>query len=279
MFTESKTKVRELNYRAIMSCLNIKLPQKEYSYFGLPSPEMEDIFVWRNILCSVAAMERGTRGREWKWQHELAKNAMVWGIPGFSLLRGDIDDAILDGHDEAGQKIHWPFDIINLDYTGGIIYKETGRKSKRIEALKQLIERQGRAGYSFFLTITVNDRHADGGEIGLVLDEVLEKAKKFDSSATQVISHLKKTRDKRKLAFVYTCHVILGVAQLWFRTGVFKPIFYIGRGDYRMLNMSFCFKHLGGRSAPIGSSSAITEALNTPEINLEVGKPAQTRSR
>ncbi len=268
MFTESKNKIRQLNYKAILDCLNIKIPQREYSYFGLPSAEMEDILIWKDLLRNVVAVERGISGQEWKWQHDLARNAIVWGIPGFSLLRGDIDDLILNSCDTEGQIVNWPFDIINLDYTGGIIYKKKGDLSIRVEALKKLIEKQGRANHSFFLSLTVNDRHADGGEIADVLDEILAQLEERHSSISQIITDAKKGQDKRRAAFIYTCHVILGVSRLWFKTNIFKPIFYIGRGDYRMLNMSFCFKHVAGRSAPLGFGSTMTKLLTMREINL-----------
>lgn len=268
MFTESKKKVRELNYKAMLDCLNIEIPKTEYSYFGLPSAEMEDLFTWKDLLRSIVAVERGTSGTEWKWQHELAKNAIIWGIPGFCLLRGDIDDVILNGCDAAGQHVNWPFDIINLDYTGGIIYKKKAELSKRVEALKKLIENQGRANHSFFLSLTVNDRHVDSGEIADVLDEIFAEIKVKDSSVSQVRADIKNAQDRRREAFIYTCYVILGVSRLWFKTRIFKPIFYIGRGDYRMLNMSFCFKHIPGRSAPLGFESSMSEVLTMREINL-----------
>lgn len=243
-FTESKTKVRELNLKAMQKCLTDT--GEGWAYFGLPSPKMEDVLTWKEHLRSVDAVERGTPGLEWKSQHELARTAMLNGIRGFTRHRGDIDDVIL-----TSERLSWEFDVVNLDYTGGITYKDEQRHSKRVEALRSLIHKQAQRRKQFFLIITVNDRHHDGGEINRVLSEMIERAGTEQQECAERLKTALADKDQRRAAMFYTKYVVLGTGQQWFKIEVFRPILYTGRKDYRMLNMTFCFKPVPERDAPI----------------------------
>src|SRR5581483_2232166 len=240
-FTEHKTKVRELNLKAMQRCLeNIK---GGWSYFGLPSSKMEDVLYWKEFLRSVDAVERGLPGREWQSRHELMLTAMRHGIKCFKMHAGDIDDIMLDG-----QNLSWEFDVVNLDYTGGITYKDAEKHSKRVEALRSLIQRQAQQKKQFFLSITVNDRHQDGGEIRTVLNEMIKQA---EPGCIESLHNAIKDSDQRQAAIFYICHIVLATGQQWFKIEMFRPIFYTGNRDYKMSNMTFCFKQVATRDAPV----------------------------
>lgn len=265
-FTRDKQTVRELNLRAMRRYLGDPQESGGWAYFGLPAPDMEDVLEWQEHLRSVDAVERGVPGREWKAQHDLARTAVLNGVPRFTLHKADIDQVMLS---EDG--IEWEFDVVNLDYTGGITYKGEGQKSRRVEALRVLVQKQGRTGTPFFLIITVNDRHQDQGEIRTVLGEIARVCRKRGKYAEEAIGAIAKAGDARISVFCYTAHVIAVSAQPWFRTEVLKPILYRGKGAYRMLNMSFYLGVLPARDAPVGESFDITKLPCIEPINLEVG--------
>jgi hypothetical protein len=256
-FSPEKSKVRDLNLRAMIDCLGKS--KEGWAYFGLPSPAMEDVLSWRDHLRSVDAVERGAPGREWKGQHDLARTALLHGIKGFRRHSGDIDDIILS------KPIAWDFDVVNLDYTGGITYKGDNQKSKRITAIRSLLQKQGECGTSFFLSVTVNDRYEDQGEIRAVLNELEKVCKRRDANAESTLRNALDANDHRFAIFFYTAYVILVAAQPWFKSKAFKPIFYTGRAGYKMLNMTFCLKAMALRDAPVGESFDVAKIpLITP---------------
>lgn len=263
-FTEEKHRVRALNLRAMEGCLHDPKKSGGWSYFGLPSPDMEDVLCWRDYLRSVDAVERGMPGREWKAYHDIARTAILNGIPGFRLHKGDIDEIML-----AGDSIEWTFDIVNLDYTGGITYKDESRQSKRISALRRLLQRQGQEKKSFFLTITANDRHQDLGEIRAVVTNVSARCKGREDDIERKVANAVADRDKRLAVFYYTTYVVTASAQPWFKVRVFKPIFYTGRGNYRMINMSFFLQALPQLDAPVGESFDLAKMFDIEIMNLD----------
>jgi hypothetical protein len=249
-FTDSKAKARHLNQIGLEECLKLFKTGKKIRYFGLPSPKVEDLKLLKKHLAITHAVERGLKGMEWKWQHDLVVEAMLAGIPGFRLYRGDIDDIMLNGSDSFNFSIEWPYDFINLDYTGGIIYKDETGKSKRISALKHLLRMQGERNSSFFLAITVNDKHHDQGEINTILSEFAQDSQRKGRNIQQQIDKIKQSGDRRKAIFIYTSFIVIETARNWFKGEILKPIFYTGWGGYKMLNMSYCLKYMDKRDAP-----------------------------
>src|SRR5436305_15207428 len=74
------------------------------SYFGLPSPSITDLLNWREYLGYCTGVERLRKATEQRKEdlntHRLIlKNVMLNGIENFQLLRGQIEDVILDGTD------------------------------------------------------------------------------------------------------------------------------------------------------------------------------------
>lgn len=270
-FTPAKRKTRELNLLALRACLGVQESRGDLAYFGLPSPGLEDVTAWQGYLARVDAVERGAQGREWRAQHDLSVNAILWGVPGFRLYRGDIDDIILLGKDAGGQAPRWPFDIINLDYTGGLLYKDAGQRARRVEAIKLAIEKQGRNGHSFFLVVTVNDQHHDAGEIAKVLDEMVHDAARDQVDLTGEVQRVKESTDKRRSAFLYLAYTVMVVGRQWFRVSPYRPILYTGRGGYAMLNASFCLRSAAGRSAPARSGLGYRELVALSPIDLDAG--------
>lgn len=262
LFTESKAKVRELNLKAMQECL--KKIDGGWAYFGLPSPKMEDVLCWKTYLRSVDAVERGSPGIEWKSEHQLMLTAMLHGVKGFTPHMGDIDEIII-----SNKSLCWEFDVVNLDYTGGITYKDAEKHSKRVEALRSLIQKQGQQKKQFFLSITVNDRHHDGGEIKTVLTEMINRTTHPES--IEILNAAIANEDRRQAAVFYTYYIVLGTGQQWFKIESFRPIFYTGKREYRMLNLTFCFKPVAGRDAPANLGHDIDKICALKPLSLQTG--------
>lgn len=267
-FTTAKAKVREINLKGLQSCLQKKGRPADLSYFGLPAGGLEDVWAWSEHLGSVDAVERGARGREWRWQHGLAVNAILWGVPNFRLLRGDIDDVILDGRDAVRQPVKWPYDVVNLDYSGGIMYKKPDERPRRVEAIKKVIGCQGECGHPFFLCITVNDRHHDLGEITETLQDIARDSEPSGPDLAEQLASVVSAEDQRMAVFVYLAYVVLNAGRWCFGVRPLRPILYEGNKGYRMLNASFCLSARGKRSSPAPLCTSYRELMALSPVSL-----------
>ncbi len=261
-FTAAKQKVRELNLTVVRNYIT-----PPWRYLGLPSVQMEDVELFKPFLSCVHAIERGIFGQEWKTQHDLAVTALLRGYPDFRLFRGDIDAIILAGKDSSEQRLEWPYHVINLDYTGGIIYKEA--PTSRVRAIQKLIEEQGSREASFVLIITVNDKHHDFGEINHTLDDIqIECRGNIDS---QKVLDIKNREDRRCAIFLYTTFIVITTGRKWYRVEPYKPILYTGASGYRMVNMSYYFKFVHDRDAPLQGTRLLCKSVELGPIELEDG--------
>ena len=52
-------------------------------------------------------------------------------------MRGDIDQVLITGKDNFGIAPTWPYDIVSLDYSGGLFYPDGSQQPQRLEAIKQ----------------------------------------------------------------------------------------------------------------------------------------------
>jgi len=180
------------------------------SYFGLPGPHIEDLRDWRSRLgCStgVERLRKADRHRkeDLNIHRQIHKHVLLSGLEGFQLLRGQIEDIVLDGVDQDNTRpqlafgdpplLAWfRYDLVNLDFLGGMGYKDKWGESKRVRALKKLLERQ--RGTNFLLLLTLNVR--DGIDDELV--RYLEGAKREAAS-----QHIQDTLD-----WYATCGKVLG---------------------------------------------------------------------
>jgi len=74
------------------------------SYFGLPGPYIEDLRDWKQSLARCTGVERlrkadHQRKEDLNIHRQIHKNVLLSGIGGFQLLRGQIEDVILNGTD------------------------------------------------------------------------------------------------------------------------------------------------------------------------------------
>jgi hypothetical protein len=122
-------------------------------YMGLPGPEMLDIIEWQDCIERFTTIERLESE-----QHHLFLRANVKDVEHrLHSLYGDFDKIILTGRDKYNISPRWPYDLFNLDFFGGFIY----RNMNRPKAVRKLIDNQSGYKRSFLLIITHDIRDGD----------------------------------------------------------------------------------------------------------------------
>lgn len=122
-------------------------------YLGLPAWQMLDILSWQEFLSRFTAIER-----EENEQHLMFLKANVTDIEHrLHSLYGEFDNILLTGRDRYGNTPEWPYDLVNLDYFGGLIYPNLSRP----KALRKLVLNQATYETSFLLIVTQHLRDRD----------------------------------------------------------------------------------------------------------------------
>ncbi|MEN7981991.1 MAG: hypothetical protein ABFQ65_00920 [Nanoarchaeota archaeon] len=240
-FTKNKQKVREMNLILIK---RFNLDKKEkLKYFGLPSEEMKDISLWKEYLSNVSAVERGIKGQEHIKQHNLLLRSFLLGISDkIKLYRGEMDDILMRGKDSYGQKVDYPYHLINLDYTGGVFYKEERDKSKRIDSIKSLFRNQAKFRQDFLFFITCNMDNNINEEHSNFMQKALKKLN--DSEKEKLFMENYGNPDKKTQLKVLTISLIQDLAKEFFECETYTPIFYEGNNETKMVNFSFRLKYV-----------------------------------
>ena len=137
--TGNKDRVRKEDKALIEK--EFKRKKAQLSYLGMPSGELKDILEWRDYLSRCTAVEN-----DFAQRHTLELNAVRLNLSGkIDILFGDIDNILAHGKDKYGNKLKFPYDIVFLDYFGGILY----RGFRRVNAIDSLVSKQ--KGNSFLL--------------------------------------------------------------------------------------------------------------------------------
>ncbi len=221
-------------------------------YFGLPGPGTEDVADWRSALDHVTAVEllrTGAKRTEDLDRHRRLNVSLCRHDIDYQLLRGLVEDVIWTGHDlEQAQPrccdssdpafLKFTYDLVNLDFFGGAGYELSGQ-SKRMRALKKLIERQH--GTEFLLLLTLNVRDKIGDAIKDYLEQMKQRVKDH-AAAKQAVEWyaacgdgLKKHRVKAAIpAFVQQ----IAEAER-FRVHCFPPVAYVGGANATMVHFVF----------------------------------------
>ena len=155
--------------------------RRPLTYFGLPGPEIHDLLDWQNVIGarSTGVEEAGRNKKERLVADEacalLRFNVDFHGIPSpFQLLRGAIEDILMNGYDVYGNSPQmndgapvshrrFRYDLVNLDFDGGLGYPDKDGGARRVSAIKKLFDRQ--QGTSFVLLLTINVRDQLGEEV------------------------------------------------------------------------------------------------------------------
>jgi hypothetical protein len=276
-FSPNKQTVRDLQCAAIQHALTERLGR--LSYFGLPSPGLEDVVQWSPLLERIIAVERGEKHREWERQHSLIVNAFRSGVSQkLTLLRGDIDHILVTGTDECGNKPSWPFDVVSLDYSGGLFYRDSTGTPIRLEAIKKLFQHQSRAEakeFLLFLSFSVVD--IDQHEVRESLETMRRDLKRFGYAADRVIdAYLHHPQEQGRLKLYVMNLVSRLAAQEHFDCGSDSPIFYLGNRKVQMMAFRFNLKASPRTFTPRPPKERLNQIVNRRMIEIVDGKQITT---
>jgi len=163
--TDAKDHIRHTIDRSIIrEFRDTYHPNQLLSYLGLPGESLRDILSWREFLGRCTAIENSTTS------DILELNVLLNRLEGIVEMRhGDIDDMLINTN--TADTLRWPYEIINLDYYGGLVNisrsasAARGRKiSRRLEAIKSIFDRSDQLT-PFILLLTLNLRDDDGSEL------------------------------------------------------------------------------------------------------------------
>jgi hypothetical protein len=276
-FTSNKQVVRDLQCEAVRQRFSDRLGS--LSYFGLPSSSVEDVAQWSPLLQRITAVERGEAGKEWELQHELLANAFRLGFSRkLNLLRGDIDDILLSDADSYGNRPFWPYDIVSLDYSGGLFYRDKAAHLCRLEAIKRLFQRQAAAGANEFLVLlSFNLDQIDQHEVRGALEIIRRDLKRFGCAADQVIDgYLQHPYEQARLK-LYVMNLASRLAvQDSFDSESEAPIFYKGNRGTEMMAFRFYIKRSSRTFAPSSPKERLNQIVNRRMIEIANGKQKPT---
>jgi hypothetical protein len=260
------------------------------AYLGLPGGSLNDLIDWGSVLgvktcVQIVRKRRLQREEDLEIVSEMAHNILVRDIRHAEIIRGAIEDVILNGHGIDGippklvkdepSGLLFRYDIYNLDFLGGIMYRRpsqanTGQKSPRIKALEQLFARQ--RGHSFSLLLTLNVRDTFGDEPVQFLQEAAQRSQNdllkevaawgagLDAGFKQHQLRLWVPLWMRELAEMQN-----------FRCKCLPAIAYTGYENAKMIHFGFKFEFVAGRELRVQSLQTAEEVLNLPMLTVEDG--------
>jgi len=276
-FTQNKQVVRDLQCDSIRQRFPARLGA--LSYFGLPSSSLDDVVQWFPLLERITAVERGEAGTEWQLQHELLVNAFRLGISHkLTLLRGDIDSVLLSGVDDHGSHPEWPYDVVSLDYSGGLFYRDEPGQLRRLEAIKRLFQRQATAGAKEFLfLLSFNMDQIDQREVRESLETVRRDLKRFGYAADQVIdAYLNHPKEQARLK-LYVMNLIARLAAREnFDSESESPAFYVGNRGTEMMAFRAYMKASSRTFTPRSPKERLNQIVNRRMVEIADGRQKQT---
>ena len=271
IFTPNKQKVREMNLRLIERYFGDR--KGDLRYLGLPASTMMDVLQWQSYFQHITAVERGKLGEEYRYQHNLMLTAMQHGLAGrLDLLRGDMDEILLAGKDDFGNPVLYPFDVVSLDYSGGLVYKNDTGQAKRPESIGSLVEEQAGKNQNFLLFVSCNLDNEDQGEVQAVFVDVERELEKLGLSAHNTIeAYLIHELEEVRLK-VYVPYLIGRLSARRYQCEHFKPIYYEGNRGTRMMHFSMWLKRTKDYVAGRPSRQTPVHILNLPAFHCANGE-------
>lgn len=258
---------------AIRSSYDLELVRSEFeyhgkplTYFGLPGWRMLDIFAWRDYFGAYYAFEENPL-----FAVMMILTAFKYQVEAnLTLFEEEIDTALSKNISRDGLPIPFGFEVANLDYEGGIIYKDIKEDSKRIVAIERLFEGQGKVKKDFLLLLTVNVRKNDKGEIDTVVQRILRDNGITDND---LLSSLASQPVAQKYK-VYIPYMIKRIAESrHFDCRVHHPIRYSG-GDGKsvMVHFAFTLRYNRKISAISPSKQTLSEVLSLELFEAKDGR-------
>ena len=275
-FTKNKDTVRSLQRNTIESNLGTKLGNLRY--FGLPSSALGDVREWAHLFAEFVAVERGEGDREWELQHELTLQAFRSGLFGkITLLRGDIDTIIKKGKDLFGKRAKFPFDVVSLDYSGGLFYRDRAGELGRLKAVEVVISRQSSKKISFVLLISFNLDKVDQGEVRKTIENIRTDLSRYGYEAEKVINaYFNHPKEEARLKIYVPYFVNQVAAKYHYNCKTDNVIIYKGNRKVPMMAFRFYLSFDARTEALRLPRERLSQVLNKSLIEVTDGIPTET---
>ena len=274
-FTDNKQVVRDLQGDFIAKAFEHRL---ELAYFGLPSSSLDDVKQWSAFLKTITAVERGEIGSEWELQHDLEFESFRCGLfDKLGLLRGDIDQIIIKGQDCNGKKPQFPFDIISLDYSGGLFYKDSSNGYVRIAAIESLVSTQSLTKTDFGLLISCNLHDVDQHEVRGALANIRTSINRSGLNGEEVISAYLGCEYEQARLKLYVPYLLNQFGSKYrYHCDTQPTIIYSGNLNIQMMAFRFFLKYDGRTIAPREPRERMSQIVNCPLIEIANGVQKNT---
>ena len=275
-FTENKATARKLQRETIESYLSEKAGQLRY--FGLPSSSLGDAAEWQDLFKHFVAAERGEAGKEWELQHDLELTAFRTSLfDRVTLLRGDIDSIIHKKKDSSGNKLRFPFDVVSLDYSGGLFYADPQGAFVRLRAVEEVIQAQAKSKMKFVLLISCNLDHIDQGEVRKTLENVRTELVRYGIVADEVVdAYLKSSADEPRLKIYLPFFMNLQAAKHHYNCETQPVVVYEGNMGTRMMAFRFFLSYDERTASLRPPRERLSQILNSPVLQILNGQPQAT---
>jgi hypothetical protein len=255
--TLNKDIVRKEDMKLVFS--EFKQKNRKLRYFGMPSGDMKDILTWKKFLSDYTAVEIDD-----EQVNEMALTAYKKGIINkLTILRGNIDDIILNNKDRDRNMLNSPFDIVFLDYFGGVYY----RGLDRINAIKTLFKIQKPNNFVLLMTINLIDKgyyeRIDAlGKIQKTLSS-LSGSQNLNKIKECIEWYKSKDTEEKYRQKIYIPYLLKTSAEIEnYKIHCYAPIFYKGFKNSPMLHFRFKAFFEGNRSLSSVSDQSVPDLFN-----------------
>jgi hypothetical protein len=206
----------------------------------------------------------------WRWNEARSprrgklSTAFVHGLLGkTTLLRDDIDEVILRGMDTDGNGVDYPFDVVSLDYSGGLFYRTSGGEQRRIRAIQRLIQEQAGMKSDYVLLISCNIEGVGDGEVTHMLS---------NNGADTVDAYMQSPFKQARLKLYVPYLVGQVAASQNYQSETENVVFYKGNRGVLMTSYRFYLKHDARTTAPRAPRERLWQVVNTPFLEVAGGR-------
>lgn len=231
-FTSSDAKdyVRSVIDRTLVkSFRDTYFPEAGLRYLGLPGPELLDLLAWREFISTATAVEWGKTDI---LELNILKNRLEGRV---QVLRADIDE-LISSPEPRSRLRWWPYSLVNLDYVGGLVNMTVSRESKRIQAIRGLIDES--QAEPFLLLLTLNLRDDDQGELDNLVDTEEQILSALGLSGVEEVFTAHRELGHAGLLKIYVPAFVMQLARRH-KVVIHAPLLY--RGTQQMLHFAFEF--------------------------------------
>lgn len=229
--------------------------------FTLPGTECFDVRLFKENEI-IEANSTGFNGNLAFCEKEKERFAVIGNLlPNSNRFLGSYEDFVgWNSPNSSTKAAQWfPFDLINLDFTGPGFHQMRGDKSRVAQSILKTFQLQKYCGSSFslFLTLSANPRHDDNnGKVQLqqCLDDNLASDSVFRNKFLNKYNDYDETSHSAYTFLAYHDFLLVTVPKIiikygnqeWFTVVCEDKLTYVGEGHTTRM-VSFCFdcKYVG----------------------------------